>query len=108
MHDITPSHAAKLVKHFLQQEIIDVIKWPAQSPDLNPIENLWHIIGEKVREREPTTLDDLWAKIEQEWKNITPDFCKKLVRSCGRRCSEVIKTKGFHTECLFDNPNGLL
>ena len=97
MHDNAPCHTAKLVKDYLQQESIEVMKWPAQSPDLNPIENLWKIIGEKVRERTPTTVDDLWAKIEEEWKRITPELCKKLVRSCGARCSEVIKYKGFHT-----------
>ena len=73
------------------------MKWPAQSPDLNPIEYLWYIIGEEVPKRNPTTIDDLWSKIEDEWNKVTPELCKKLSRSCGRRCSEVIQNKGFHT-----------
>ena len=57
------------------------MKWPAQSPDLNPIENLWHIIGEKVRERMPTNVNNLWNIIEDEWQKITPELCSKLSRS---------------------------
>ena len=59
MHDNAPCHTAKLVKIYLQQERIEVMKWPAQSLGLNPIENLWHVIGQKVRERKPTTVDEL-------------------------------------------------
>lgn len=97
MQDNAPCHTAKRVKDYFEQEDVEVMKWPAQSPDLNPIENLWKIIGDKVRERQPSTVTDLWTKIEQEWNKITPEFCKKLVRSCGRRCAEVIKNKGFNT-----------
>ena len=82
MHDNAPCHTAKRVKDYLQQENIPVMKWPAQSPDLNPIENLWHIIGEEVRKRNPTTIDDFWSKIEDEWNKVTPKLCKKLSRSC--------------------------
>ena len=49
MHDNAPCHTAKLLKNYFQQEGIEVMKWPAHSPDQNPIENLWNIIGEKVR-----------------------------------------------------------
>ena len=53
MHDNAPCHTAKRVKQYLTEENIKVMNWPAHSPDLNPIENLWHIIGEQVRERNP-------------------------------------------------------
>ena len=67
--------------------------WPARSPDLNPIENLRYIIGEQVRKRNPTTVDSLWSIIEDEWNKFSPELCKKLSRSCGRRCADVIKNK---------------
>ena len=69
----------------------------AQRPDLNPIENLWHIIVEQVRKRNPITVDHLCSIIEDEWCEIAPDLCKKLSRSCGRRCAEVIKNNGVYT-----------
>ena len=73
------------------------MKLPAQSPALNPIENFWLIIGENIRKEQPSTVADLWNKIEQEWKKITPEHRKKLVRSCGRSWAEVIKNEGFST-----------
>ena len=64
MHDNAPCHTARRVKQDLAEENIDVVDWPALSPDLNPIENWWHIIGEQVRRRTPTTVDHLWSIIE--------------------------------------------
>ena len=97
MHDNASCHTAKRVKQYLTEENIDVLDWPAQSPDLNPIENLSHIIGEQVRKRTPTTVDHFWSIIEDEWNKITPELCQKLSRSCGRRCGEMIENKGLHT-----------
>ena len=53
------------------------MKWPAQSPDLNPIEIIWHIIGENVHKEQPSSVTDVWNKIEQEWKKITSELCKE-------------------------------
>ena len=73
------------------------MKWPAQNLDLNPIENLWHIITELIRKRNPKNLDDLWRKNSRGMEKVTPELCNKLSRSCGRSFLEVIQNKGFHT-----------
>ena len=49
----TPCNKAKTVLSFLEEEGIAVMKWPPQTPDMNPLENVWKIIGEKAQSRNP-------------------------------------------------------
>ena len=51
MQDKVPCHKAKTVLSFLEEERIAVMKWPPQSPGMNPIENAWKIIGEKAQNK---------------------------------------------------------
>ena len=98
MQDNAPCHKAKKVTNYLQEEEIRVMDWPAQSPDLNPIENVWKIIGERAQTRNPQNQNHLWDLLKEEWEKISSSFCKKLIQSCSRRCSEVIKNKGMFTK----------
>ena len=66
MQDKAPCHKAKTVLSFLEEEGIAVMKWPPQSPDMNPIENIWKIIGEKAQNRNPQNIDDLWGFLKEE------------------------------------------
>ena len=47
MDDNARPHGARIVQHFLQQEAVQTITWPAMSPDMNPIEHVWDFIGQK-------------------------------------------------------------
>ena len=49
MQDNIPCHRAKTVLSFLEEEGIAVMKWPPYSLDMNPLENVWKIIGEKAQ-----------------------------------------------------------
>ncbi|KAI5615079.1 hypothetical protein C0J50_3304, partial [Silurus asotus] len=73
MQDNAPCHTAKRVKPFLETENIEIMTWPAQSPDLNTTENLWKIFGDKVMAKKPTTVTELWRRLEEEWTKITPE-----------------------------------
>ena len=56
IHDDPPCHRSKVVQSFLDQQRINVLEWAGNSPDLNPIENLWSTMKRKVAEQQPSNL----------------------------------------------------
>lgn len=101
MHHNDPKHTAKLIKEFLTEEQVEVIKWPAQSPDLNPIENLWDQLEVDVRRKNRDKFknnDVLFAALLQAWNEISGDVIKNLIESMPKRCQAVIKSKGYATK----------
>jgi transposase len=68
--------------------------WPGNSPDLNPIENLWSILKRRVKKQNPTNSDQLQALIMQEWAAISQDMAQKLIDSMPGWIAEVLKKKG--------------
>ncbi|KAI4886169.1 hypothetical protein NFI96_033331 [Prochilodus magdalenae] len=66
--DLAPAHAAKSTKDWFTKKQLEVLAWPANSPDLNVIENLWAIVKRKIRDRKPTTLDQLKQNIATAWE----------------------------------------
>lgn len=70
MHDNARPHVARSVQNFLRQEEIDVMVWPPRSPDMNPIEHVWDMLGRRVRARDPQNLADLREMLVEEWNNM--------------------------------------
>jgi transposase len=72
MDDNARHHRALVVTDYLRDESIPTLPWPARSPDLNPIEHIWDIIGRRVRERTPPihTLNELEQTLHQEWQPL--------------------------------------
>ena len=68
--DNVPCHKAKKCMTCLRDNNVIVMDWPGQSPDLNPIENLWHDLGKTVLNKKPTNLDDLWEMVSHHWGQI--------------------------------------
>jgi hypothetical protein len=60
---------------------IEVMPWPARSPDLTPIENLWVWIDRKLQEKPINNLGELKQAIHEAWLNVPTDLCLKLIES---------------------------
>lgn len=98
--DGDPKHTSKIVKNWLSNQSFQLIKWPPQSPDLNPIENLWAILKRRmaVHERAPTNMAELWQRVQEEWNNISDETIHNLVESMPNRIKSVKKkNKGLWT-----------
>ncbi len=95
--DLAPAHTAKGTKSWFNDHGVTVPDWPANSPDLNPIENLWGIVKRKMRDTRPNNADELKATIKETWASIPPQQCHKLITSMPRRIEAVIKAKVLST-----------
>ena len=99
MHDSAPCHKARKVTEWLTQRNINVLEWPGNSPDLNPIENCWHIMKNKVCATNPSSLQNLQEEIQKVWcLEMSPAYFKKLSDSMPERLKMVIKSKGKMTK----------
>ncbi len=96
--DLAPAHTAKGTKSWFNDHGVTVLDWPANSPDLNPIENLWGIVKRKMRDTRPNNADDLKATIKETWASIPPQQCHKLITSMPCQIETVIKAKGAPTK----------
>ena len=96
MQDGAPCHNAKVVKEWLVcKGIAFPCPWTGNSPDLNPIENLWSNLKAKVSAYKPSSLGDLKSVIQLVLcKEITIQVCIQLVESMSKRLIMVIKNSG--------------
>jgi len=90
-------HAARATRDFLNDEEIQVLNWVPYSPDFNPIEHLWDILGRRVARREPRTRGELIRILQDEWEIIPQAAIRELIRSMRNRCVEAVAANGGHT-----------
>ena len=95
-HDNAPPHKAKQVQSRLYHYNLPVLDWPAMSPDLNCIENIWAILKQKVHRRYPSTLEELQHHVLDIWQNDVElkAACCSCVESMPKRVEKTIYAKG--------------
>ena len=95
MADNDPKHCSNYAKDFLQSNSINWWRTPAESPDLNPIENIWHELKEYMRrEVKPTTKEEPVQGIVQFWETVDVAKCTKYIRHLKKVVPKVIELSG--------------
>lgn len=98
-HDNARPHTANLTRNFLRNAGINVMEWPSRSPDLNPIEHVWDVLGRRLRQvrNPPQNLQELGAMLVQIWRRIPQAVFRRIIQSMRRRCVAVVNAHGGHT-----------
>lgn len=95
--DNDPKHIAKKSQAFFRSCRIKQLEWgPPQSPDLNPIENLWAILDNRINKSGVTNKNSYFEALQLAWENLDPQHLKNLIESIPRRLQKVIEAKGNH------------
>ena len=96
--DNDPKHKAFVTREWLLYNCPKVMETPPQSPDCNPIENLWDYLDRRIREGPITSISHLKERLQEEWLKIPSSYTQNLVSSMPRRLKSVIQAKGLHTK----------
>lgn len=98
-HDNDPKHTAKKTKLHLEKCKFQMLTWPANSPDLNPMEHLWDEVARRLKAyaRWPKNAQEFWERIEEVWNGIDQATLDRLYESMPRRVADVISARGGNT-----------
>lgn len=92
-------HIAIISRQYLEAEGVTLLNHPANSPDLNPIENLWDEVDRRVRRRipQPASLEEMAVAVQEAWAAIPQDFINNLIASMPRRIAALRRSRGRNT-----------
>lgn len=98
MHDNARAHTAAATTEFLEEHQINVLPWPAQSPDLNPIEHAWDMLQRRVLQHVQNfdNRQQLFQALQAAWEEIPQEYFENIITSMGRRRRAVINARGGH------------
>jgi hypothetical protein len=99
-HDNDSKHTSNIARQWFKDKGVKVLKWPSRSPDLNPIEDLWHRLKQQLAAypTEARNIDELWERVQVEWEKILVHACVELIESMPKRIAAVRKAKGGYTK----------
>jgi transposase len=95
--DNDPKHKSKVATKWREENGVDRMEWPSQSPDLNCIEHVWRLLKLKVGARKPGDSIQLARVIKQEWRKLPTELAVNLVGSMGTRLEACINAEGDYT-----------
>ncbi|GFY01073.1 transposable element Tcb1 transposase [Trichonephila clavipes] len=89
-------HVAHIVQRFFVNHQIELLPWPARSPDLLPIENMWSMVAQRLTQITPpaATPDQLWQRVETACSAVPQEHIQSLFESMPRRVAAVICKNG--------------
>ncbi len=98
-HDNARPHVARICTQFLVAENIQILAWPAYSPDMSPIEHAWDALDRRIQQRVPVPANIQYVRtaIEEEWTTIPQATINNLITSMRRRCVALREANGGHT-----------
>lgn len=92
--DNDPKHRSRLCVAWKNENSIISMQWPSQSPDANPIENVWGLMKAKLQGIQIHNTKQLASRLKKIWKNLSIDYAEKLVDSMDKRCGAIIDNGG--------------
>ena len=96
--DSAPCHRSKTVREWHKINGVQTLEWPGNSSDLNPIDNLWGILKQRIRAKKLKSRSELISAIVRVWHHeIDVQLCQNLIASMKSRLQVVIKNSGGHT-----------
>lgn len=98
--DNDPKHTSKLVQAWLASQEFQLLQWPAQSPDLNPMEHFWGVLKQRLNQfsTPPQGIEELWERVSSVCSNFSVEDCMTLYNSMPRRIAAVLAAKGYWTK----------